>query len=516
MSASEAKIAGPAPGWVVDGRYRLESQIGEGGVAVVWRAQHLRLDQPVAIKLLREDGEKEKGRFLREAKVASAVKHRNVVQIMDFGVFEGVAYMVMELLEGRPLSSIMEGLPLGVGDSVRWTAQALGGLAAVHDAHMAHRDIKPENIFLVEDADGVYPKIVDFGLSKNVGLHRDSSTAHLKSVIPTSENLITGTPEYMSPEQARGRQDIDVRTDVWSMGVVLFELLTGKQPFGGEAVGDLLLAIMTEDAPRLTDIRADLGGELSDFIAKCLARDPNDRFSNARAMRHGLMGAAANLAESLEHRDPATSAQLFDATGAALEPGDSGMIQIAHLRQRLDTHSGVSPRASAADIPGMSSKPGKTWMFALLALLLVGGIAAFAFSGGESEEIAETNEGVSESAAGQGETTPAPPVEVEELPPAPVMQTLTLTGVPEGARVLLDGEAHEGTSFEFELDDASHEIEVSLAGHRTWSVEHRAAAGAETSYHVELTPVPAAPSQMRPTGMRRRPSMRNLFRDPGF
>ncbi len=181
---------------MLDGRYELEEVIGEGGMAVVWRARHLTLETPVAVKFLKEVGEDLKERFVREAKIAAAITHRNVVQVLDFGTQGGAAYMVMEHLHGQSLAERLGTGPIPTPESIRLIAQVLSGLCAVHDRGLAHRDIKPENVFLVEDADGVYPKLFDFGLSKAVGR---TPGRQLKSVIPTADNHITGPPEYMSP-----------------------------------------------------------------------------------------------------------------------------------------------------------------------------------------------------------------------------------------------------------------------------------------------------------------------------
>ncbi len=316
--------SGPKPGWILDGRYQLEEVIGEGGMAVVWRARHLHLDQSVAIKFLKDGDEEQRERFLREAKVAAAIQHRHVVQILDFGVSGPWAFMVMEHLVGRPLSDRLVEGGLSSVEALRLTAEVLGGLAAVHDAGMVHRDIKPENIFLVEETSGTYAKIVDFGLSKRVGTTR---AERLRSVIPTSENLITGTPEYMSPEQARGLPDIDERTDCWSVGVMLFEMLTGEFPFSADAVGDLLFKIIAEDPPRLSEYRPDLGPHIEKLVAFAILRDRQRRYPNARTMRQALLVAVNNTAaEFYEAGKRAEAKMLLRAVSSAHEPGDSGLV----------------------------------------------------------------------------------------------------------------------------------------------------------------------------------------------
>lgn len=312
---------------MLDGRYELEEVIGEGGMAVVWRARHLTLETPVAVKFLKELGEDLKERFVREAKIAAAITHRNVVQVLDFGTQGGAAYMVMEHLKGQSLAERLGTGPIPTPESIRLIAQVLSGLCAVHDRGLAHRDIKPENVFLVEDADGVYPKLFDFGLSKAVGR---TPGRQLKSVIPTAENHITGTPEYMSPEQARGLADVDQRTDVWSMGVMLFELLTGHFPFHADNVGDLLVKILTKDAPKLSTYRPDLGPRFDAYIERALHREREERYSNARGMREALLVTAnrfaTDMVETPKQRGAAKA--ILHAVSAAYEPGDSGVIML--------------------------------------------------------------------------------------------------------------------------------------------------------------------------------------------
>src|SRR5688500_1052208 len=211
-AAHSSAYAGPdevQPGDVVADRYRLEQPIGTGGMATIWEATHLALNRSIALKFIAVPGSspaKIRARFLREARVAAAVRHRNVVDILDFGTTDdGHPFMAMELLVGTTLADRMdEDDPLSVAEAVRILAQILSGLAAVHDAGIVHRDLKPENIFLARDADGMVPKLLDFGVSRAI-----DPTSELKSVLPTVENAIVGTPQYMSPEQARALPSID-------------------------------------------------------------------------------------------------------------------------------------------------------------------------------------------------------------------------------------------------------------------------------------------------------------------
>ena len=216
-------------------------------MGVVWKATHEHLGHEIAIKFLTHLGASVEGlvaRFLDEARTAAAVRHRNVVHILDFGVTQDQRpYMVMELLEGESLADRLERTPpLSMNEATQTIALTLSGLAAVHDRGIVHRDIKPENIFLTYDADGFFPKILDFGVSKDLERESDGNRG-----VRTRDGVLLGTPQYMSPEQARGLRDIDMRTDIYSMGVILYETLAGVRPYDSETHE----RCVTRSSPRL-------------------------------------------------------------------------------------------------------------------------------------------------------------------------------------------------------------------------------------------------------------------------
>jgi serine/threonine protein kinase len=279
---------------LIGGRYFLESVIGEGGMASVWRALDQTLNRPVAIKFLylRDTRKREAAvtSFLREARIAAAIRHRNVVDILDFGTLEdGVPFMVMELLEGETVEDRISRMDrFSVEEVLTISARVLQGLAAVHDAGIVHRDLKPANVFLVRDRSGVYPKLLDFGISRNV-----EPESGRESPITTKDGHMVGTPEYMSCEQARGLPDIDKRTDLYSMGVILYELLTGRLPFESEHSGDLIVQIMTADPPKVCELRPEVGTPLSDLVTRAMQRDRELRFTDAEEMYRAILSVAA-------------------------------------------------------------------------------------------------------------------------------------------------------------------------------------------------------------------------------
>jgi hypothetical protein len=283
-------------GEFIGGRYRLEVRIGEGGMASVWRAKDERLDRPVAVKFLhsgykgapdtagrRED--KAEG-FLREARIAAAVRHRNVVAILDFGTHEDeTPFMVMEFLDGESLEDRLErGERLTREESLGMAVRVLQGLAEVHAAGIVHRDLKPANIFLVRERGGFFPKLLDFGISRS--LDHESGR---RSALTTRDGHIVGTLQYMSSEQARGLADIDKRTDIYSLGVILYELLTGKLPFDSPHQGDLLVQIVTSEPSAVFELAPEVGKQLSDVVERAMQREREERFEDAEQMQRALM-----------------------------------------------------------------------------------------------------------------------------------------------------------------------------------------------------------------------------------
>jgi serine/threonine-protein kinase len=276
----------PKAGDVLAGKYRLEKVAGEGGMGVVYAAQHLVLKQRVAVKVLLPDAatsEHVVERFAREAQAAARIVSEHVARVMDAGTTAtGAPFLVMEYLEGCDLEELLavEG-PLPMTDVVDYLLQALEALAHAHAVGLVHRDIKPANLFLACRADGGNViKMLDFGISKTMEARPEDRVL--------TGHAVLGSPVYMSPEQLRNAKDIDARADLWSLGVVAYELLCGKPPFDGDGVGEIFAAILETEAEPLHTRNWRLPPELSAVIAKCIQRKPEDRWADAAALARAL------------------------------------------------------------------------------------------------------------------------------------------------------------------------------------------------------------------------------------
>jgi serine/threonine-protein kinase len=281
------------PGSVIDGKYRLERLLGEGGMGSVWCAQHLQLDLPVAIKLLRAGSDKAilSERLKIEARAVARLTHPAIVRVFDVDTSEGGdPYIVMELLEGESLADLLERGPLSSVLAVQTLLPIAEGLALAHAKGIVHRDLKPHNVFIVRDGERVQPKLLDFGIAK-------LTTSPLPTGSLTDTGIVVGSPDYMSPEQARGRNDVDFRADIWQFCVVLYESLTGDTPFEGENYNALMRAIV-EDEPKPLQLDQDVDLHLSELIAWGLAKDRSKRPASiqelARALAEWLMACGVN------------------------------------------------------------------------------------------------------------------------------------------------------------------------------------------------------------------------------
>jgi serine/threonine-protein kinase len=273
------------PNVVVAGRFRLNRQLGRGGMGSVWHATHLGLDVPCAVKFI--EGEiaalpEAQARFEREAKAAAQLRSPHVVQILDHGVWEGLPYIAMELLEGEDLGKRLGRIGrMSPYELVRVVNQVARALTRAHAAGVVHRDLKPDNIFLVRDDERDIAKVLDFGIAKASGSNSVSGSN-------TKTGAMLGTPYYMSPEQAQGTKAVDHRSDLWSLGVIVFQALTGRLPFESEALGDLLIKIIVAPIPNPSDFVKDLPPAFDRWWQKASQRDASLRWQSSKELAEGL------------------------------------------------------------------------------------------------------------------------------------------------------------------------------------------------------------------------------------
>jgi serine/threonine protein kinase len=285
-------------GDVVAGKYRLLAMIGEGGMGVVYLAEHSLIEKRVALKVLRAEYSKKPElvtRFQQEAISASRIKHPNVLDVFDFGQLEdGSFFLAMEYLSGRDLAGeLTESVTIAPDRAVRIALQMCRALAAAHARGVVHRDLKPENVFLhaTEDGDEVV-KIVDFGIAQLKGKdEKEEGTERRRRL--TRTGMIFGTPEYMSPEQAKG-SSVDLRSDIYALGIILYEMVTGAVPFTGTTFMAVLTAHMTQPVPPMRAIAPDVefSGELEQAILRCLQKAPERRFQSMRELAIALQQVA--------------------------------------------------------------------------------------------------------------------------------------------------------------------------------------------------------------------------------
>ena len=298
-------------GHVLRGRYRLEVQLGAGGMGTIWRAQDLVLNAPVAVKVIDRTAvpdEETLLRFMREAQSAANLRSPHVVQILDHGIDGKVPYMAMELLEGENLAQrIKRYKRLSPQDTARVLSHIGRAIGRAHDAGIVHRDLKPENVFLVKNEDEEIAKVLDFGVAK-VERHALSEGTR------TRTGSILGTPFYMSPEQAQGNRMVDSRSDLWSMGVIAYECLTGKRPFYSDGLGDLVLAICVRDIPQPSAI-ASVPIGFDAWWNRAVARDPEKRFQTARELTESLRDALGLEPREASRESPHAAPQI-DVTSA--------------------------------------------------------------------------------------------------------------------------------------------------------------------------------------------------------
>jgi serine/threonine protein kinase len=270
------------------GPYEILAPLGAGGMGEVYRARDSKLDRDVAIKVLPESVAADPealARFEREAKAVAALSHPNILAIHDFGTHDDISYAVMELLEGETLRGKLDASPIPQKQAVDYALQIARGLSAAHERGVVHRDLKPENVFVTKDG---HVKILDFGLAKRVEkVAPGEETSAPTASGHTQPGTVMGTVGYMSPEQVRGLP-VDHRSDIFSFGAILYELLSGKRAFSRPTASDTMAAIMRDEPPELSESGRNISPALDHIVGHCLEKDRDNRFQSAKDIAFAL------------------------------------------------------------------------------------------------------------------------------------------------------------------------------------------------------------------------------------
>ena len=406
----------PGPGSLIDNKYRVEELLARGGMGVVYAATHTVSSKRVALKWMLPALGQIKGareRFIQEACATARIAHPNIVDIYDVGSENGSAYLVMEYLRGETLADRMCRQRLPVVDAVALLMPALRGVAAAHKHGVIHRDLKPENIFLcfTEYGEELEPKVLDFGISK-------ITSDEVRNLALTHSGAVLGTPYYMSPEQVRGSRDVDHRADIYAIGVILFEALTGERPFDAETYNELILKIATEPLPSIAAINPELDPRLVAIVERAMARDPKDRFPDVKS-----------LAQALE---PFSGGVRFRSM-QTLSPHDkvSGDFPIASLEVEAPPAESAPAPAPSLSTPPVASAPATAkprraaravLAAAFVSLLACAGVAVYFLNHPEVASVPDADPTAAEvqhHAATSGTTEPPAKVDEPQATAAP-------------------------------------------------------------------------------------------------
>src|SRR5947209_11510292 len=321
------------------GRYEIQSPIGAGGMGEVYRALDTELHRPVALKFLRREvasDEKRMQRFVQEARAASALNHPNILTVYEIGQADGARFFAAEFVDGVTLREALTRRKMKLIEVLDVAIQVASALVAAHAAGIVHRDIKPENIMLRRDG---YVKVLDFGLAKLTGQTSSSvdSEAATRALVNTDPGAVMGTAKYMSPEQARGA-DVDARTDIWSLGAVLYEMLTGHAPFEGETTSHVIVAILEKEPLPLSAYVEDASEALELIVTEALTKEREERTRTAREMLKKLQRLKQRVDQS---------AELERSVSPDLLRGGAGGATTSNISQTAQSTSAYVERTTA-------------------------------------------------------------------------------------------------------------------------------------------------------------------------
>ena len=443
---------GERVGTILDGKYELTSLLGEGGMGAVYLAQHKLINRKLAVKFLHPqyaDNEEVVTRFQREAQSAARIGHENIIEITDMGTADdGAPYIVMEFLEGDDVKGVLEtdGV-MPVPRAANIMVQALSALQAAHDVGIIHRDLKPENIYLVRKSSNPdYVKLLDFGISKFKELETDGQKAL------TQTGTVLGTPHYMSPEQARGEQNLTPRSDIYAMGIILYQMLTGHLPFDAPNYNALLIKILTEDPPLPETLNPDLPEDIVETIKIAMARDVDERFETCEEFKAALLPYVPGMADATGSMDLAL------ASRTAIQKARTA----AGTRTPLEmTQSGISQRKSKLPLILGAA--------AAAVLAVVVGVVAAVTGGKKPEKPVQPAPAVPAVAEPVKEEPREEPEGAKEEKAADQVEP-PVSAAPENATITIDGtRVSNPFSGYFKMSKLNHPIIVTADGYKKYS-----------------------------------------------
>lgn len=475
-------------GQTIDGRWLIKRKLGAGGMGMVYLAHQLNIERRVAVKTMQrglESGHEFMERFLREANVASQVSHPHLVSIHDFGqTEEGLLYIVMEYLDGETLAERMRRDRLTLAQTIKIAMQLCAALTAAHGVGIVHRDLKPDNIFLLYmPGDEIFVKLLDFGIAK-----------HMNSHAMTQTGQVFGTPDYMSPEQCRGKSDIDHRSDLYALGCILYELMSGRTPFHSESMLQVLFKHVSEDVPPLqlnVPVEDEALERFEEIVLKLLEKRRKARYHSAHLLREELEALLQDLTQrdllqpawsslSRDGDEQFDTARLGEGTqedlellmldelqGVGLEESEAEEAERADTLPFVDTRDELPSLRSieAVDVPssspGTSRKGASRYLLVLIALaLLVTGTAVFYKGQGDATSAANPPEPVAAPAVVAAEVSPDLSLSMESIGPpaedAGLAENSLQGAIVESARLVIHAVAYRRAEEALQLAQQEH------------------------------------------------------------
>jgi serine/threonine-protein kinase len=371
----------PLVGRTIAGKYRLEAFVGAGSMGTVYRATQLALHKIVAIKVMNDEFAREKtyaSRFKREAKAASRLDHPSSLRVIDFGDDGGLLYIAMEYLDGKDLLSVIsKEWPLTTERIVNILSQVLAALAVAHDLGIIHRDLKPENVMILrgkddEGREAEQVKVCDFGVAKFLDVKKgsDDTQNQTQTGTLTAAGMVVGTPEYMSPEQVSG-EELDARTDIYSLGCILYQLLTRRLPFEGKSAIKIALKHIEEKPRPPSQLVPDVDKRLEAICLRALEKRPDARYASAREMR---MEVRAAVGSSLSLRDAGSPQSLRVVPEGSTRPAEieeSALVKAATLLQPGAAPPGASPTTTEPSAVQLRVRRRRSWIAAAAIVVAV-------------------------------------------------------------------------------------------------------------------------------------------------